>query len=129
MFFSVNRVPPHLRKGPGPARVMPGGDEISRHMRVSSNYYETIYHHNISHVLPVIVDSFLENNYRIDRKDSPTLSPPPPDSHLKVGGAAIFPGADCHQSSTIPPWPIMAMCVTIQSPSEVDSTIFEKGWP
>ena len=34
-----------------------------------------------------------------------------PDSHLKVGGAAIFPGADCHQSSTIPPWP---MCATIQ---------------
>ena len=34
-----------------------------------------------------------------------------PDSQLKIGGAAIFPGADCHQSSTIPPWP---MCVTIQ---------------
>ena len=27
----------------------------------------------------------------------------PPDSHLKVGGAAVFPGADCPQSSTIPP--------------------------
>ena len=35
----------------------------------------------------------------------------PPDSHLKLGDAANFPGADCHQSSTIPPWP---MCVTIQ---------------
>ena len=23
-----------------------------------------------------------------------------PDSQLKIGGAAIFPGADCHQSST-----------------------------
>ena len=45
----------------------------------------------------------------------------------KSWGAAIFPGADCHQSSTIPPW---RMCVTIQGlsvPSEVDSTIFEKG--
>ena len=47
--------------------------------------------------------------YCIYRKDSPTF--PPPDSHLKVGGTVIYPGADCHQSSTIPPWP---MCVTIK---------------
>ena len=36
---------------------------------------------------------------------------------------------DCHQSSAIPPW---SMCATIQGPSipsEVDSTIFEKGGP
>ena len=29
--------------------------------------------------------------------DRDSHTPPPPDSHLKVGGAAIFPGADCHQ--------------------------------
>ena len=50
-----------------------------------------------------------------------------PDSQFKIGGAAIFPGADCHQSSAIPPWP---MCATIQGPSiPCDSTIFEKGGP
>ena len=51
--------------------------------------------------------------------------PPPPDSHLKVGYAAIFPDL-CHQSPAIPPWP---MFVRPSIPSEVDSTIFEKGGP
>ena len=48
----------------------------------------------------------------------------PPDSHLKVGGAAIFLGADCHQSSTIPPWP---MCVTIQVQTATSHQPFHPG--
>ena len=37
-------------------------------------------------------------------------APPPPHTHTPIfpyqsQGAAIFPGANCHQSSTIPPWP------------------------
>ena len=65
--------------------------------------------------------------YPIYRKDHRIFFAP--DSQLKIGGAAIFLGADCHQSSAIPSWP---MCVTIQGPSipsEVDSKIFEKGGP
>ena len=60
--------------------------------------------------------------YRIYRKDSRT--PPPPDSHLKVEGVAIFPGVDCHQSSTIPPWP---MCVTIQGQTATSHQPFHPG--
>ena len=62
------------------------------------------------------------SKYCIYRKDSCTFSPP--DSHLKVGGAAIFPGADCHQSSTIPPWP---MCVTIQGQTVTSHQPFHPG--
>ena len=51
---------------------------------------------------------------------------PPVINHSTLTYVCHYPGADCHQSSTIPPWP---MCVTIQGPSEVDSTIFEKGGP
>ena len=54
---------------------------------------------------------------------------PPVINHSTLAYVCHYPGADCHQSSTIPPWP---MCVTIQGPSipsEVDSTIFENlGW-
>ena len=49
-------------------------------------------------------------------------SPPPPDSQLKIGGAAIFPGSDCHQSSAIPPWP---MCATI--PGADLGILYSKG--
>ena len=81
--------------------------------------------------------------HRIYRKDSCTF---PPESHLKVGGAAIFPGADCPQvinhstlaydyvchypgadcpqSSTIPPWP---MCVTIQGQTAPSHQPFHPG--
>ena len=48
----------------------------------------------------------------------------PPDSPLKVGGVAIFPGADCHQSSTIPPWP---MCVPIQMQTATSHQPFHPG--
>ena len=36
--IAVNKVPPHLRKGPsaGTAKPVPGGDDISRHIRVST---------------------------------------------------------------------------------------------
>ena len=76
---------------------------------------------------------------------------PPVINHSTLAYVCHYPGADCHQSSTIPPWP---MCVTIQGqtatshqpfhpglcaplsrtegpsiPSEVDSTIFEKDGP
>ena len=54
---------------------------------------------------------------------------PPVINHSILTNVCHYPGADCHQSSTIPPWP---MCVTIHGrsiPSEVDSTIFEKGRP
>ena len=51
---------------------------------------------------------------------------PPVINHSTLAYVCHYPGADCHQSSTIPPWP---MCVTIQGPSEVDSTFFEKGGP
>ena len=50
------------------------------------------------------------------------LPPPLPDSHLKVGGAAIFPGAD--QSSTVPPWP---MCVTLQVQTATSHQPFHPG--
>ena len=52
------------------------------------------------------------------------LPPPPPDSHLKVRGAVIFPGVHCHQSSTIPPWP---MCVTIQVQTATSHQPFPPG--
>ena len=67
----------------------------------------------------------------------------PPDSHLKVGGADLsrgrlppvinhstlayvchYPGADCHQSSTIPPW---SMCVTIQVQTATSHQPFHPG--
>ena len=54
---------------------------------------------------------------------------PPVINHSTLAYVCHYPGADCHQSSTIPPWP---MCATIQGPSilsEVDSTTFEKGGP
>ena len=41
--------------------------------------------------------------YRIPERSPHCFAP---DSQLKIGGAAIFPGADCHQSSTIPSWPL-----------------------
>ena len=44
----------------------------------------------------------------LPEKDSRT---PPPRFPSQSWVAVIFPGADCHQSSTIPPWP---MCATIQ---------------
>ena len=47
----------------------------------------------------------------------------PPDSH-QVGGVATFPGADCHQSSTIPPWP---MCATIQGQTATSHQPFHPG--
>ena len=53
---------------------------------------------------------------------------PPVINHSTLAYVCHYPGADCHQSSTILPWP---MCVTIQDPlyiyipSEVDSAIFE----
>ena len=43
---------------------------------------------------------------------------PPVINHSTLAYVCHYPGADCHQSSTIPPWPV---CVTIQGPSEVDS--------
>ena len=39
---------------------------------------------------------------------------PPVINHSTLAYVCHYPGADCHQSSTIPPWP---MCVTIQGPS------------
>ena len=54
---------------------------------------------------------------------------PPVINHSTLAYVCHYPGADCHQSSTIPPWP---MCFTIQGPSipsEVNSIIFEKGGP
>ena len=36
---------------------------------------------------------------------------PPVINHSTLAYVCHYPGADCHQSSTIPPWP---MCVTIQ---------------
>ena len=44
--------------------------------------------------------------------------------YLKVGGVTIFPGADCHQSPTIPPWP---MCVTIQVQTATSHQPFHPG--
>ena len=38
---------------------------------------------------------------------------PPVINHSTLTYVCYYPGADCHQSSTIPPWP---MCVTIQGP-------------
>ena len=38
---------------------------------------------------------------------------PPVINHSTLAYVCHYPGADCHQSSTIPPWP---MCVTIQGP-------------
>ena len=46
------------------------------------------------------------------------------DSQLKIGGAAIFPGADCHQSSAIPPWP---MCATVQGQTVTSHQSFHPG--
>ena len=67
----------------------------------------------------------------------------PPDSHIKVGCGKLsrcrlppvinhstlayvchYPGADCHQSSTIPPWP---MCVTIQGQTATSHQPFHPG--
>ena len=67
----------------------------------------------------------------------------PPDSHLKGGGCSDlsrrrlppvnhstlayvchYPGADCHQLSTIPPWP---MCVTIQGQTTTSHQPFHPG--
>ena len=59
--------------------------------------------------------------YRIYRKDRRT---PPPRFPYQSQGAAIFPGADCHQSSTIPPWP---MCVTIQVQTATSHQPFHPG--
>ena len=53
-----------------------------------------------------------------------TAALPPPRFASQSGGAAIFPGADCHQSSTIPPWP---MCVTIQGQTATSHQPFHPG--
>ena len=72
------------------------------------------------------------------------LPPPPPQIPIsKLGCVAIFPGADCHQSSTIPPWPMChypgvdchqsstippwPMCVTIQGQTAPSHQPFHPG--
>ena len=49
---------------------------------------------------------------------------PPVINHSTLAYVCHYPGADCHQSSTIPPWP---MCVTIQVHCHQSSTI--PPWP
>ena len=49
---------------------------------------------------------------------------PPVINHSTLAYVCHYPGADCHQSSTIPPWP---MCVTIQGSCHQSSTI--PPWP
>ena len=84
--------------------------------------------------------------YRIYREDSGTSPPPPPPpqipiskpgcgdlsrcrlppviNHSTLAYVGHYPGADCHQSSTIPPWP---MCVTIQGQTATSHQPFHPG--
>ena len=79
--------------------------------------------------------------YCIYRNDSRTFSPqipisklgcgdlsrcrlPPVINHSTLAYVCHYPGADCHQSSTIPPWP---MCVTIQGQTATSHQPFHPG--
>ena len=63
------------------------------------------------------------HRYRIYSGMIATL-PPPPRFPSQSWGCVIFPGTDCHQSSTIPPWP---MCVTIQGQTATSHQPFHPG--
>ena len=49
---------------------------------------------------------------------------PPVINHSTLAYVCHYPGADCHQSSTIPPWP---MCVTIQGQTATSHQPFHPG--
>ena len=49
---------------------------------------------------------------------------PPVINHSTLAYVCHYPGADCHQSSTIPPWP---MCVTIQGQTATCHQSFHPG--
>ena len=49
---------------------------------------------------------------------------PPVVNHSTLAYVYHYPGADCHQSSTIPPWP---MCVTIQGQTATSRQPFHPG--
>ena len=49
---------------------------------------------------------------------------PPVINHSTLAYVCHYPGADCHQSSTIPPWP---MCVTIQGQTPTSHQPFHPG--
>ena len=49
---------------------------------------------------------------------------PPVINHSPLAYVCHYPGADCHQSSTIPPWP---MCVTIQGQTATSHQPFPPG--
>ena len=49
---------------------------------------------------------------------------PPVINHSTMAYVCHYPGADCHQSSTIPPWP---MCVTIQGQTATSHQPFHPG--
>ena len=49
---------------------------------------------------------------------------PPVINHSTLAYVCHYPGADCHQSSTIPPWP---MCVTIQGQTATSHQSFHPG--
>ena len=49
---------------------------------------------------------------------------PPVVNHSTLAYVCHYPGADCHQSSTIPPWP---MCVTIQGQTATSHQPFHPG--
>ena len=48
---------------------------------------------------------------------------PPVINHSTLAYVCHYPEADCHQSSTIPPWP---MCVTIQGPPYLSDIISQQ---
>ena len=50
---------------------------------------------------------------------------PPVINHSTLAYVCHYPGTDCHQSSTIPPWP---MCVTIQGPPWLSDFISQLHW-
>ena len=49
---------------------------------------------------------------------------PPVINHSTLAYVCHYPGADCHQSSTIPPWP---MCATIQGQTATSHQPFHPG--
>ena len=49
---------------------------------------------------------------------------PPVINHSTLAYVCHYPGADCHQSSTIPPWP---MCVPIQGKTATSHQPFHPG--
>ena len=49
---------------------------------------------------------------------------PPVINHSTLAYVCHYPGADCHQSSTIPPWP---MCVTVQVQTATSHQPFHPG--